>query len=136
MVKKVIFLVVVGSLVCGSAFVLAEDQSQAPLGTAGVPKQRNLALVDGERTLPQLVSLLQDAKPWTRAAAVKRLAIMGDRRALEPLQAMLTTEQDVRVAKLARMAVAKLEHKAAKDVVAPRLRLKGEQQVPQGGPTQ
>ena len=124
MVKRVIFLVVIVSLVCGSAFVLAEDQSQAPLGTAGASKK--MALGNDEQALQQAISLLQDAKPGTRAAAVKRLAIIGDEQALEPLKVMLATEQDATVAKLARTVAARLEQKAAKGGVAPRFGLKGE----------
>ncbi|MCU0526115.1 MAG: HEAT repeat domain-containing protein [Elainella sp. Prado103] len=61
--------------------------------------------------LPHLILAIQDHDLDVRKAAINSLGKMGDRAALEPLQALLTDEPEV-VRVLAKLAIAQIERQA------------------------
>ena len=73
-----------------------------------------LGQVNYPPAVPHLILALQDSDLDVRKAAINSLGKIGDRSALEPLQALLTDEQEV-VRVLAKLAIAQIERQAEDD---------------------
>ncbi|MEH2440287.1 HEAT repeat domain-containing protein [Nostoc sp.] len=65
--------------------------------------------------IPNLVELLQHADWETRKAAALALMKIGDRTALEPLQAALTDEEEVGVKAVIELAISQIEKQSEED---------------------
>ena len=73
-----------------------------------------LAQVNYPPAVPHLILALQDADLDVRKATINALGKIGDRSALNPLQALLNNEQEV-VRVLAKLAIAQIERQSESD---------------------